>query len=191
MDSNETPSGVDASELVCSRCENYPSESIEWWQFTSVSGLSDGTFTITTTNNNVVDAPFCSKFPDITLSGIKISIPTQNPTSKPTSNPSHVPSAEPTAPPTWVTLCANTPCQCDESLPGFEDQNCHICHSNGCSQCKDVGTYWKLSYNHPCVNCKEIFGDGCMFCQDFNGCGQCTEGYTREYDSEAGLYYCS
>ena len=36
----------------------------------------------------------------------------------------------------------------------------------------------------------DTFGAGCMFCQDFNGYGQCTQGYQRIYDQECNLCEC-
>ena len=64
-----------------------------------------------------------------------------------------------------------------------------ICHSNGCNQCESG--YFKVDYNYPCTHCQETFGDECLFCQDFNGCGQCAPDYNRVKDSSSGLWYCS
>ena len=60
------------------------------------------------------------------------------------------------------------------------DLNCKICHYPGCNQCDDG--YFKSSYSHKCQQCQTVFGDGCIQCQDFNGCGQCKDGWLRLYD---------
>eukprot|EP00121_Abeoforma_whisleri_P015434 Awhi_evm1s14222 len=51
-----------------------------------------------------------------------------------------------------------------------------ICHSNGCDQCKDG--FFKPDYHYDCLKCSETL-DHCQFCQDYSGCGQCTQGYIR------------
>ena len=81
--------------------------------------------------------------------------------------------------------CQESPCLCNNDI---EDPNCHICHSNGCAQCESG--YFKKDYDYPCISCSDTFGEGCMFCQDFNGCGQCTQGYNRVYDSDCNLWIC-
>ena len=97
----------------------------------------------------------------------------------------------PSPAPTWYAPCDNDPCDCGaDGAEATEDFLCHICHSNGCDECEDVGTNWKLDYNYPCVNCQEIFGVECLFCQDFNGCGQCASDYVRVYDEQEDIYYC-
>ena len=81
------------------------------------------------------------------------------------------------------TACTSDPCSCDEI------SNCINCHASGCAQC-ETG-YFKKDYNYPCVECHATFGDDCLFCQDFHGCGQCDESTsTRKYDSRCDLYYC-
>ena len=77
----------------------------------------------------------------------------------------------------------NDPCGCDDLC------FCNVCHPNGCDEC--LPGYFKKNYNYPCVACDEsIFGVGCKFCQDFHGCGQCEDGYTRVYDSTCELWKC-
>ena len=78
----------------------------------------------------------------------------------------------------------NNPCQCNDLC------FCNICHSpEGCDEC--LPGYFKKNYNYPCIACDEsIFGEHCLFCQDFHGCGQCEDGYNRVYDSTCGLWKC-
>jgi len=58
------------------------------------------------------------------------------------------------------------------------DPNCpaSTCHSNGCDQCADG--YYKLNYSTPCYSCSATFPN-CSFCQDFQGCGQCENGFSE------------
>ena len=84
-------------------------------------------------------------------------------------------------------LCEWNPCGCCENnIVNF----CKNCHSNGCSQCEGGNAIFKRNYQYFCENCTDIFGPACMFCQDFNGCGQCKQGYQRVMDPISGMYYC-
>ena len=87
-----------------------------------------------------------------------------------------------------IPECDNDPCDCDNEYSDDFDEQCLACHENGCDLC-DCG-YFKKDYNYPCTNCNELFGDGCKFCQDFLGCGQCHEGYDRIYEQDCELWYC-
>ena len=81
--------------------------------------------------------------------------------------------------------CENYPCSYEES------GHCQVYqhNTNGfCSQC-ETG-FWKKDINYPCVNCTQVFGTNCKFCQDYNGCGQCVDNQQTYYDSECGLYVC-
>ena len=90
-----------------------------------------------------------------------------------------------------VFPCENDPCDCNgisQRESDDFDEHCLICHSNGCDQCQD--DYFKKDYNYPCVECNKYLGDACLFCQDFHGCGQCKDGYTRVYDTDCQLWVC-
>lgn len=85
-----------------------------------------------------------------------------------------------------IEECDTDPCDCDD------DEFCRICHypdGPGCSQC-EFG-YFKLDWNYPCTNCQELFGPECNFCQDFHGCGQCSERAVRMEDEHFGIWYCA
>ena len=90
--------------------------------------------------------------------------------------------------------CANSPCDCDNVFSDDYDANCIACHENGCNQCDQENGYFKPDFDRPCVQCQDIFGDGCLHCQDFNGCAQCDQenGYQMQTDieSECQLNYC-
>jgi hypothetical protein len=119
--------------------------------------------------------------------------PTPAPTGEPTPEPTPVPTSNPTQAPTlWVlpNLCTTDPCSCSESL------HCQVCNDNFCSQCangpnNEENYYWRLDTNNPCTVCTDSFGVGCLFCQDYNGCGQCDTGYNRVFDEIYQIYYCS
>jgi hypothetical protein len=100
--------------------------------------------------------------------------------------PTTPPVVAPVQPPTVDcfpdTTCNNVPCSCNEINLNCKDGQCH---PNGCNQCKD--DYWKLDYNHKCIQCDH--SNGCNFCQDFNGCGQCQDHCTREFNG--CFYYCN
>ena len=68
------------------------------------------------------------------------------------------------------------------------DLNCRVCNNDECSQCNDG--YFKKDRYTQCTNCQSVFGSECMFCQDFNGCGQCAQGYLRIQDASCGIWYC-
>jgi hypothetical protein len=82
--------------------------------------------------------------------------------------------------------CDNEPCNCSDLCFCDDGQ----CHENGCDQCKSG--YFKKDYHYHCIKCDTMFGEGCNFCQDFNGCGECDHenGYTRVFDQTCGLYKC-
>ena len=67
---------------------------------------------------------------------------------------------------------------------------CQDCHSNGCDQCVGGTTMFKRNYQYFCEYCSDIFGSACLFCQNYNGCGQCGSGYGLVKDSISGLKYC-
>ena len=72
--------------------------------------------------------------------------------------------------------CEWNPCGCCEpNIVNF----CQDCHSNGCDQCIGGTTIFKRNYQYFCEYCGDIFGDACVFCQDYNGCGQCKQGYLK------------
>ena len=68
--------------------------------------------------------------------------------------------------------------------------NCEIYHMPpGCDLCESDN--FKLSYNHPCVDCQDTFGDACLHCGDFDGCQQCHSNiYQRTYDAGDDIWYC-
>ena len=80
--------------------------------------------------------------------------------------------------------CSNQPCTEDEDNCCAPGQS----KPNGCNQCQ--ANYFKKSYNHPCVHCQATFGDKCLFCQDFNGCGQCSSDCQRVWDEVCSLWKC-
>ena len=86
----------------------------------------------------------------------------------------------------YVPACSSDPCPCYENPYCMYGQ----CKSNGCNQCQE-GTF-KKGDNYPCINCYEVFGQGCSFCNDKFGCAQCKVGYHRVdiLNSECGLSYC-
>ena len=57
----------------------------------------------------------------------------------------------------------------------------------GCSEC--TSGYFLYRHNQ-CESCNGLFGNECLHCTDTTGCQQCSNGFTRTYDSECGLYYC-
>ena len=60
-----------------------------------------------------------------------------------------------------IRRCTNPEGFCGENEAGL----CHAYHAPpGCNQC-NYGTF-KKSYNHPCVNCQNIFGNACDKCND-------------------------
>ena len=83
--------------------------------------------------------------------------------------------------------CEWNPCGCCEpNSINF----CQDCHSNGCDQCIGGNTIFKRNFQYFCENCTDIFGSACLFCQDFNGCGQCAPGFQKVEDPISGLNYC-
>ena len=62
--------------------------------------------------------------------------------------------------------CKNNPCRCSELA------NCR-------NECKSG--YFKKDYNYICEDCQFITSEGCMVCQNFNGCGQCAKGYNHAF----------
>ena len=82
------------------------------------------------------------------------------------------------------SLCMNHPCIEQEDPCCADSQS----KPNGCNQCDY--NYFKKSYNHPCVHCQATFGTECLFCQDFNGCGQCSSHCQRVYDYSCSLWKC-
>ena len=81
--------------------------------------------------------------------------------------------------------CLYDPCSCD--VVG-DSEFCRICHPNGCDQCENG--YFKKDYDYPCENCYDTFGEGCLSCQDFDGCGQCAPGYERVFEERCQLWTC-
>ena len=76
-------------------------------------------------------------------------------------------------------------CDCQDVCYCQEGQ----CHDNsGCSQCEDG--YFLKGPNYPCIECDRYFGESCVFCQDYIGCGQCAEGCQRIFNQECGLWEC-
>ena len=43
-----------------------------------------------------------------------------------------------------------------------------------------------MNYDFPCVECSAVISH-CLFCQDFQGCGQCEQGYTLKEHSTCGF----
>ena len=83
--------------------------------------------------------------------------------------------------------CQYNPCGCcEDNIVNF----CSDCHANGCDQCEGGSTIFKRNFQYFCENCTDIFGPACLFCQDFNGCGQCAQGYNLVQDPISGLRYC-
>lgn len=85
---------------------------------------------------------------------------------------------DPTPSPVGVAPCANSPCDCDPVSSGFEDLLCAVCNggNSGCSQCSSGAIL--IHSNYPCTLCdSNLVGNGCINCQDFNGCVQCSNGY--------------
>lgn len=58
----------------------------------------------------------------------------------------------------------------------------------GCDQC--IPGWFKKSYNHPCVDCQSVFGEACLLCNDFHGCGQCIDDFKLSYSADKLLWYC-
>ena len=90
-DGNGKPLNVDLSNYECSKqCDPFPSWDgtfFTYWQYVKINGLSDGTYTVTTTSDNAIEQPQC-EFPDIEINGI---IPTLSPTNIPTNYPTNPP----------------------------------------------------------------------------------------------------
>ena len=86
--------------------------------------------------------------------------------------------------------CENSPCDCDNPYSSDYDENCDICHSNGCDRCDEDNGWFKSSFDHSCRQCQEVFGDECLHCQDFNGCAECDVGYERVLAEDCALYEC-
>jgi len=67
--------------------------------------------------------------------------------------------------------------------------NCRVCNNGFCSQCNN--NYVTLSNEATeCVHCQETFGDGCMHCDNANGCQQCSNGYERVFNNGLSRYFC-
>lgn len=81
-----------------------------------------------------------------------------------------------------LSKCENSPCGIGEV------EFCTNFDYNGCSQCHNG--YFKKDNDYPCINCQQVFGSQCLFCQDYNGCAQCENGFNRVYNSECGLWEC-
>ena len=89
--------------------------------------------------------------------------------------------------------CENTPCECNNPYSADYDVNCMVSQPNDvticCSQCQSG--YWQITHNSKCIPCdSSTVGDGCMFCQFKDGCGQCQQGYTRTYDETCQFWIC-
>ena len=72
-----------------------------------------------------------------------------------------------------------------------EAGECRIYHSPpGCDQCWPGA--FKKSYDHPCVDCQETFGNVCIGCNDHSGCCECRpiNDFTLTRDDFTGLWYC-
>ena len=110
--------------------------------------------------------------------------PSPNPTPMPTDDPSNYPSQAPTYAPTACPApCNSDPCS------DAEIKHCTVYNEGfGCSQC--MSGYFKPGDNYNCLNCNETFGIDCLFCQDYNGCGQCAAGTARVYNDECQLWEC-
>lgn len=101
---------------ACTRCVN---RSHARWQAVTVSGLSDGTYTVTTTCDTAIECPWRSNcFPDITIEGVQPA----NPCDPDTTNPSVSCPASP------VTVEVDR--ECRAALPRL--------HALGCDACSDV-----------------------------------------------------
>jgi hypothetical protein len=91
--------------------------------------------------------------------------------------------------PLELKKCSESYCHCDD---WYANEHCKqdTCSSyhGGCNQCEDG--YWHKDKQHGCVHCQDTFGEGCVFCQDYNGCGQCSSGYERYYIAECGVWGC-
>lgn len=67
--------------------------------------------------------------------------------------------------------------------------SCNIYHSPpGCSQCASLS--FKQSFDHPCLNCKDVFGDICLGCNDFTGCCGCQSGFGMIWDEDTNMWFC-
>ena len=70
-----------------------------------------------------------------------------------------------------------------------ELSDCNICNNNsGCDQCENG--YFKVNNKYNCASCYEIFGDNCLFCQDFRGCAQRKDGCQAVLDNDCNVWYC-
>jgi len=107
---------------------------------------------------------------------------TDAPTKGPSEFPSKAPSHYPTQSPLWIEPCSTSPCSC------AEDTLCDTCGTDGCEAC--IPGAFSLSADHPCTDCRTVFGTECNWCKNDIGCMACRSGYTRTYDDSEDLYFC-
>jgi hypothetical protein len=107
-------------------------------------------------------------------------------------HPIVVPTPRPTLPPRVCNRFGSNKCSplnSRDHCTCSQNPHCSICHENAqCDQCENG--YFQIDYDFPCEKCQDVFGYSCLFCQDFNGCGQCKDGCTRVYNDKCGLWEC-
>ena len=83
--------------------------------------------------------------------------------------------------------------ECKDDLSRYEccsleDSHCADCKNWGCVECEDG--YFKLSWDYKCASCDDAYEGYCLECQDWSGCIQCIDGYSRQWIKGFGGYSC-
>ena len=81
--------GSDGSLCSCSRCPNYSSNNIKYYQVVTVPfNGGGGEYSITSTSDSQIEQPYCTDFPNVEIdTPYPTTMPTPKTTAKPTDTP--------------------------------------------------------------------------------------------------------